>query len=77
MPNGGYPMHLLTPIQGTDLALQVKGSEVQLLQRRELEVTDPKHRCPIWDSRGALTRDQVGATCTTCPTGAVPSLTAT
>lgn len=61
MPNGGYPMHLLTPIQGTNLALHVKGSDVQLLQRRELEVTDPEHRRPHWDSRGALTRDQVGA----------------
>jgi hypothetical protein len=61
MPNGGYPMHLLTPIQGTNLALHVKGSDVQLLQRREAEATDHTNHRTHWNSRGALTRDQVGA----------------
>ncbi len=61
MPNGGYPMHLLTPIQGGDLALHAQGSEVHLLHRREQEATDHNQGRPTWDDRGALSRDQVGA----------------
>ncbi len=61
MPTGGYPMHLLTSIQGTDVALHAQGYEVHLLQRREREATDREHRRPTRDDRGALTRDQVSA----------------
>ena len=59
MPNGGYPLQLLTPIAGTDLAIHVRATEVALWQ--QVPTCDAADTPPTFVSLAALTADQVGA----------------
>lgn len=59
MPNGGYPLHFLAPIPGTDLALHAGGTDVELLQYTPAEPGSTARPRPA--SLGSLSREQIGA----------------
>lgn len=59
MPNGGYPMQLLTPIAGTDLAIHVRATQVSLW--RQVPSRDDTGPRPTFVPVAELTTDQTGA----------------
>jgi hypothetical protein len=60
MPNGGYPMHLLTPIGDSGISIMVSGQQVTLQQRVEPESDSTHPHQPQFKKYGALTPDQTG-----------------
>ena len=58
MPNGGYPMHLLTPIGESGMSIIVSGQIVTLQQRIELEGNSTHTHHPEWNDFGVLTHKQ-------------------
>jgi hypothetical protein len=61
MPNGGYPLHVLTPVDGTDLAIHIKGRHVELMRRVPEEAAETPRRFPRYNVLGSLTDVQVAA----------------
>lgn len=59
MPNGGYPMQLLTPIEGTDLALHIRATQVSLWQ--QVPSPNDTDSRPTFVPVAELTTDQAGA----------------
>ena len=58
MPNGGYPMHLLTPIGDSGMSIIASGQYVKLRQRLEPESDSTQSDRPQFDEFGALTQEQ-------------------
>ena len=58
MPNGGYPMHLLTPIGDSGISIVVSGQQVTLQQRVEPGSDSTHPHQPQFKKYGALTPDQ-------------------
>ena len=58
MPNGGYPMHLLTPIGDSGISIVVSGQQVTLQQRLEPGSDSTHPRQPQFKKYGALTDEQ-------------------
>ena len=58
MPNGGYPMHLLTPIGDSGTSIVVSGQQVTLQQRLEPGSDSTHPRQPQFKKYGALTDEQ-------------------
>lgn len=59
MPNGGYPMHFMTIIEGTDLALMLSGTNISVV--RLSEPTNPTRARYRITKLGTFTEDQVHA----------------
>ncbi len=59
MPDGGYPMHFMTIIEGADLALMVSGTNITIV--RLSEPTNPARARYRITKLGAFTEDQVHA----------------
>ena len=58
MPNGGYPMHLLTPIGDSGISIVVSGQQVTLQQRFEPGSDSTHPHQPCFKKFGALTDKQ-------------------
>jgi len=61
MPNGGYPMHLLTPIGDSGMSIIVSGQYVKLRQRLEPGSHSTQSDRPQFDEFGALNEIQTAA----------------
>jgi hypothetical protein len=58
MPDGGYPLHLVTSFVDSSFVLYLKGADVHLKERF---FPDPESRRFQLASHGALSEQQVGA----------------
>ena len=58
MPNGGYPMHLLTPIGDSGMSIIVSGQQVTLQQRVEPGSDSTHPHQPQLKKFGALNHEQ-------------------
>ncbi len=59
MPNGGYPMHFMTRVEGSDLALSLKGSDMTLVRLIEPSQDDPLRLRIKSEMVGRLTPNQI------------------
>ena len=61
MPNGGYPMHVMLRIEGTDFALLISGTKVRLTRVTDDPGDDHTNTRPRRhvDTLGTLTEQQV------------------
>jgi len=59
MPNGGYPMHFLARVGGTEFAIHAQGANVELV--RDLSRADETAVAdrPRWEKVGNLTERQI------------------
>ncbi len=60
MPNGGYPLLLMTRIPGSDLALSLKGSAMHLVRLQETSAEDSRTTVRV-EEVGQFATDQMTA----------------
>lgn len=59
MPNGGYPMHYLIQIPGTDLAIHADGATVHLKRAIEARILDTGGTAPQYEDIGTFTNEHI------------------
>jgi hypothetical protein len=60
MPNGGYPLHLITRIPGSDLALFLRGSAMQLVRLQKTSAEGTRRTVQV-EEVGQFTSGQITA----------------
>jgi len=58
MPNGGYPMHYLIQIPGTEFAMHADGATVHLKRAIEGRIHPSGGTVPQYENIGTLTNEQ-------------------
>jgi|FLOH01.1.fsa_nt_gi hypothetical protein len=61
MPNGGYPMHYLMSLAGTDLVIHANASQVYLKRRLEPRVLPSGRTVPSFETLGEFSVNQLSA----------------
>lgn len=60
MANGGYPLHLLTPVTGSEIELLISRQQVNVRQRIEPEGNSTRDHRPRFFEHRAFTQEQTG-----------------
>ena len=59
MPNGGYPMHFLARVGGTEYAIHAQGANVELVRDLSETIKTTEAHRPHWEKVGNLTERQI------------------